>query len=185
VIRVHGKAADGRPMIMLGLTRENIRHLVDVGQPILVSGESVGVPDVESVVVWFGETETDLVDVLKESGLMGAGMELQAEAEKEPSRIVVGESLLRPPVVNIGWDSKTEKLAASVDHALLVVPHGPEGHRIFFAANDQQLGDMTATVLSLAKRRRNGVALAIAHKALKEGQPGDFRGEVGKDGPNV
>jgi selenophosphate synthetase-related protein len=162
-------------VILLGLTRENVRRLVDLNQPIRMSGESVGMPEIDSVQVVFGETELDIVADLEKGGLMTPDTIVHVEASKPDQRIIVAGAQPMPTLA-ITWDSRTEKLAATVDHALLVVPQGPDGHRAYFAATDQQLGEMLAVVIALAARRRNGAALLVAKQALGEGEPGDFRG---------
>jgi hypothetical protein len=58
----------GRSAIFLGLTRENVQRL-EAGDPILVDGRTVAVPEVD-VVIFFGETTGDLIRTLKrETGL--------------------------------------------------------------------------------------------------------------------
>lgn len=66
---------DGRQLLMLGITRENLQRL-EAGNPIVVDqrdmrqelGEKV--PD-QDVIIFFGETHTDLTRQLREVG-MGA-----------------------------------------------------------------------------------------------------------------
>lgn len=69
MIRARATSADGRPVILLGLTRENIRRLVDLGQPIHVSGESLGISSrVAAINIVFGETADDIYNALREGG---------------------------------------------------------------------------------------------------------------------
>jgi hypothetical protein len=51
---------DGKPQIGLGVSRENVRRLTN-GEPILVRGESVGMPELDSILIFFGETEAAML----------------------------------------------------------------------------------------------------------------------------
>jgi hypothetical protein len=175
VIRARATSKDGKPVILLGVTRENIRRLVDMKQPIRVTGESVNTPEVESIGIWFAETESELLAQLRSADVVDADTTMHVEQEVDAPRIIVPGAATRSPIM-VGWDSRTEKVAAKVDHGLLVVPHGEGEHRAYFVADDQELGEMLAVVLALASRRRNGAALAIAQRVLQEGKAGDFRG---------
>jgi len=69
MIRARATSADGRPVILLGLTRENIRRLVELGEPIHVSGESLGLESrIASVNIVFGETAQGIYDSLRAGG---------------------------------------------------------------------------------------------------------------------
>lgn len=68
MIRMRGTNA-GRMLIGLGLSRENINRLT-AGQPILVRGESVGVPSMD-ITIMFGETEALLAREIETAGLIG------------------------------------------------------------------------------------------------------------------
>ena len=69
MIRARATSADGRPVILLGLERENVRRLVELGQPIHVSGESLGIADrVAAVNIVFGETAEDIYTAMRVGG---------------------------------------------------------------------------------------------------------------------
>ena len=69
MIRARADDQDGRPLILLGLSRENVRRLM-ADQPIKVTGESVGRPDVGSILIFFGETEEVMYERLKAAGML-------------------------------------------------------------------------------------------------------------------
>lgn len=56
---------NGKPSIGLGISRENVRRL-QKGQPILVTGESVGMPELDSILIFFGESEKAMARGLQE-----------------------------------------------------------------------------------------------------------------------
>ena len=68
---VAGGTRDGRPMLLLAVTRENIDRLV-AGDPILVTRERHGpsVPEDLQIAIMFGETEAAVTQVLRESGAL-------------------------------------------------------------------------------------------------------------------
>jgi hypothetical protein len=66
VIRARGTTADGRPVILLGLSEGNLTRLRQ-GQPINASLEVVGLR--AQVVILYGETEDDIRRELVEAGI--------------------------------------------------------------------------------------------------------------------
>jgi hypothetical protein len=65
VITARATGDDGKEILLLGVTRENIRRLMD-GQPIRVSAEThPGFPESIRVLIVFGETERTLAEALK------------------------------------------------------------------------------------------------------------------------
>lgn len=77
MIRALGRTGDGRPLLLIGLSAENTRRLMD-DQPIafnttemaeaVVPGMAV-LPDIQVIIV-AGETETDIVTTLKAASLL-------------------------------------------------------------------------------------------------------------------
>lgn len=67
------QGADGRQMLILGLTRQNVQRM-EAGRPILVDQRQLAelgyddVPD-QQVVIFFGETQNDLTQQLRDLGL--------------------------------------------------------------------------------------------------------------------
>jgi hypothetical protein len=74
MIQLKAALADGRVLIVLGLSRENIRRLQD-GQPIHVDPEVLlGVQPGErigAIMLFAGETEASMAQMLTEGGLIG------------------------------------------------------------------------------------------------------------------
>ena len=65
MITARATGEDGQEVLLLGVTRENIRRLT-AGQPIRVSAEThPGFPDHLRVLIVFGETERTLAETLK------------------------------------------------------------------------------------------------------------------------
>ncbi len=65
MITARATGDDGTEILLLGVTRENIRRLT-AGQPIRVSAEThPGFPDNLRVFIVFGETEHALAETLK------------------------------------------------------------------------------------------------------------------------
>jgi hypothetical protein len=69
MITATATAADGRQVIVLGITRGNVERLM-AGQPIHVGADThPGFPVNLAITIFFGETERTLTDQLK--GLIG------------------------------------------------------------------------------------------------------------------
>jgi hypothetical protein len=62
MIRATGRTADGRPLIVVGLSAENVRRL-QANKPIRADW-----PDGSQVVVLYGETEDDITEDLRALG---------------------------------------------------------------------------------------------------------------------
>lgn len=62
----------GGTLLVLGLSRENVRRLDDEGQPIRVSRQTHGmaVPDGLTVMLFVGETEASMEAELRQHGLI-------------------------------------------------------------------------------------------------------------------
>lgn len=70
MIKAAGKTGLGLPLLMLGLSGENVTRLA-AGEPIRVSAQhmaELGLPQME-VVIHYGRTEQDIVDDLESHGL--------------------------------------------------------------------------------------------------------------------
>ena len=59
--------ADGTSLVGLGLSEENIQRLKE-GQPILIHGEEIGLPEIK-IAIMYGKTEQTLYEDLKKSGV--------------------------------------------------------------------------------------------------------------------
>lgn len=71
MIRALAITPEGKPIIVLGITRGNVERLKR-GQPIRVTGASINCPEVESVLVFYGENESVIAEDLREAGLITA-----------------------------------------------------------------------------------------------------------------
>jgi hypothetical protein len=67
---------DGRKFIVLGLSRENMRRLLD-GDPIEIDWSAVGVDDQPNIIILGGETEADIVRVLETYGAITGETEIR------------------------------------------------------------------------------------------------------------
>lgn len=78
---------EGGEYLLLGLTTENLRRLKQ-GQPIRLTTEThgAGVPLGWRILLVHGETEKDLVNALRDAGVMSADTKVQAmpRGAKEP-----------------------------------------------------------------------------------------------------
>jgi hypothetical protein len=63
-------SADSGRIILLGLSRANVEKLI-AGNPVYVTGESLGAPNITSISVFFGETEADMEKLMLEAGYIG------------------------------------------------------------------------------------------------------------------
>ena len=68
-IRHRNTGDDGRHVIVLGVSRGNVERLM-AGKPIHVTGESVGVPEIASILIFFGETEAAMEAELRDAGVI-------------------------------------------------------------------------------------------------------------------
>lgn len=74
MIKGAGQTGDGQPLLLLGLSGENMARLV-AGEPILIRAEelaSLGVPAVQ-VVICYGKTESAILKELQYFGIAGPG----------------------------------------------------------------------------------------------------------------
>lgn len=65
---IRAKMADkqGRPILMFGLSHENLRRMKDLGQPIRFDLAELGIQPSVSVVIFVGETEESMREELAE-----------------------------------------------------------------------------------------------------------------------
>lgn len=68
MIKATGRQADGKPFVLLGLSRENCRRLLE-GQPIKIDMADLGQPERGTVLICAGETEEAVKRELIEAGL--------------------------------------------------------------------------------------------------------------------
>lgn len=70
MLNAAGRTSDGRPLLMLGLTGENITRLM-AGEPIYLEAKAptYGLPAMQ-VMICGAKTELDLIDGLRSSGLV-------------------------------------------------------------------------------------------------------------------
>lgn len=69
MIKAAGSNSDGVPMLLLGLSAENMRRL-SRGKPIRISSaetKAMGLPEL-TVVILGGDTESDIIDDLRAMG---------------------------------------------------------------------------------------------------------------------
>jgi hypothetical protein len=92
---------------------------------------------------------------------------------------------LAVPNIVVTWSAGTEKLVATVSHAMLVVPEGADHHRVYFAAHTKkQLAQMTAVMLEMAVRNGGGDVIELALKIIDRNPAGEFRGIPRRDWPS-
>ena len=77
MIKARGTTADGRPLLILGLSGENMTRLM-ANEPIRVELRDLGLPAIQ-VVILGGRTEAQIVEDLREAGLLIPGA-LEAES---------------------------------------------------------------------------------------------------------
>lgn len=65
MIKAFGRTSDGRPLLILGLSRANMERLLD-NQPIRFAADPLGV--VCEVLILGGETENDIAEDLRALG---------------------------------------------------------------------------------------------------------------------
>jgi hypothetical protein len=61
---------DGRPVVGLGLSRDNVERLTH-DRPIIVDAADLGEPQWGQIVLFFGETEKDMQAELRKHGMIG------------------------------------------------------------------------------------------------------------------
>lgn len=72
MIKGTGKTASGLPVLFLGLSGENVTRLA-AGEPVVVLAAdmtAMGLPALD-VVLGYGRTEQDILDRLRDGGLLG------------------------------------------------------------------------------------------------------------------
>jgi hypothetical protein len=70
MIKFKGTDGHGGTVLGLGLSRINVALLTE-GKPIVVKGADVGLPELSEVLIFFGETERDLMAELRRRGAIG------------------------------------------------------------------------------------------------------------------
>jgi hypothetical protein len=77
MIKAVGTTPDGKPVLLLGLSGENLTRLM-ADQPIKFNIGQLGLPDIEVLIVG-GPTESDIVKKLTDTGLITATTTQTAE----------------------------------------------------------------------------------------------------------
>ncbi len=68
MIKASGRTGDGQPLLIVGLSGENMARLM-AGEPIRFDADELGLPAMTVVVVG-GRTEQDIADDLRKHGLL-------------------------------------------------------------------------------------------------------------------
>jgi len=69
MIKAKATGPDGRHVIVLGLSGENIKRLT-AGQPIRVTGDSINTPEIATILIFAGGTEQGMEAMMREHGLI-------------------------------------------------------------------------------------------------------------------
>lgn len=64
MVRFIADGDDGKRLVGLGLEKGNIERLMQ-GKPIRVSGESINMPGISDIMIFYGETPQALYDIVK------------------------------------------------------------------------------------------------------------------------
>jgi len=84
MLKVTLKGDDGRVVLLLGLSAENLRRLA-AAQPITFTGEEVGIPAIREVIVLAAETHEAVARMLAERGLVPAEtVDLARRSDAQP-----------------------------------------------------------------------------------------------------
>lgn len=67
MIKASGRTGDGRPLMVIGLSGENVTRLA-AAEPILFDAAEVGLPPL-AVVILYGRTEQDIADEIQAHGV--------------------------------------------------------------------------------------------------------------------
>lgn len=81
MIKLVGQANDGTPLLILGLTAENVKRLQD-GQPVLINHGALGLPAQMTSIV-YGQDEDSITRQLEEAGAIPPGIADQV-AQRDP-----------------------------------------------------------------------------------------------------
>jgi hypothetical protein len=102
---------------------------------------------------------------------------------EEPGPAPLAEQIEAPAAaktrtVTITWASPSERLAATVDHALLIVPTTDGTHRLYYYASAdsatpsvQLMGELLATAIAFGMQKHNGAPFQIATAIIKTDNP--------------
>lgn len=73
MIKATARTRDGRPLLLLGLSGENITRLL-AGEPVSIDVGQLGesMPQMQ-IGIMYGKTENDIADQLRTAGLIGPG----------------------------------------------------------------------------------------------------------------
>lgn len=82
MIKAAGRDGNGRPLLVLGITAENVAKLKQ-GDPILIRSEQMGrlgLPEL-SLVICYGDTEGNIIAELEAQGLTDEDTEKRIEVQ--------------------------------------------------------------------------------------------------------
>lgn len=72
MIKASGRSGDGTPLLLLGLSGENMARLM-AGEPIRVDTAAMGLPKMDVIIVG-GRTEDSITEDLRAHGLVQAAL---------------------------------------------------------------------------------------------------------------
>lgn len=70
MLKASGRTGDGRPLVVLGLSGENITRLI-AGEPVQLDLSDLGLPPTEVMII-YGKTEDRIAEMLREAGLLAS-----------------------------------------------------------------------------------------------------------------
>lgn len=82
MIKAAGRGPGGRPLLLLGLSGENMTRLM-ADEPVMVDAAELGVGDVMVLLVG-GRTEDDIVRKLTEAGMVSGSTETDDQRPSTP-----------------------------------------------------------------------------------------------------
>lgn len=89
MLNAAGRTADGRPLLMLGLSGENMTRLM-AGEPIILEAEKFGL-DPMQVLICGGRTEHDILDRLRSHHLIPPCCDMHNHNCEPPSELCCEE----------------------------------------------------------------------------------------------
>jgi hypothetical protein len=84
MVIANGNSADGRKLLLLGLSAENVKRLL-LNQPITLNSTThQGTPEGWTIVIMFGNTELEIHALLKAKGVIDAQTEIKIDERLKP-----------------------------------------------------------------------------------------------------
>lgn len=84
MIKGTGQTGDGRPLLVLGLTGENITRLM-ADEPILINLADMDLPDTQIIII-AGKTDEDIAKKLTKHGLLDTHCEVRVTTQKRKGK---------------------------------------------------------------------------------------------------